>query len=211
MARASPGVSRTSAGSAMPGRCARAEFSRSSAILADRELGNLPRRHCAFRSRQRRSDERTMDGTFFGRRATGLTFGRLDCRLRSYWRRWRHDRLTRQEPTGRRLRFLIGTNGGRGGTFARTCQNLLVESRWRVPLLALRRCFRALVFVLRIARGAARLLHLGTDHGDNSVIGHAALTGTVIVQNVTKPKLALLHQIPRRQVWLEKKARGHEV
>jgi hypothetical protein len=51
-----------------------------------------------------------------------------------------------------------------------------------------------LVLVLGIAGRAARLLHIRSDHGDNGVVGDASLTRAVIIQNVTKPKLALLHQ-----------------
>jgi hypothetical protein len=50
-----------------------------------------------------------------------------------------------------------------------------------------------LVFVIGVARGAAGLLHLVLDHRYHRVIGNAALTRTVVVQNVTEPKPALLH------------------
>jgi hypothetical protein len=48
--------------------------------------------------------------------------------------------------------------------------------------------------VLRIARRAARLLHVGADHRHHDVVGEPALAGAIVVENVTKPKLALLHQ-----------------
>ncbi|HTM02206.1 MAG TPA: hypothetical protein VL173_01780, partial [Vicinamibacterales bacterium] len=60
-----------------------------------------------------------------------------------------------------------------------------------------RRDLGLLVFVLGVARRAPRLLHILVDHGDDNVIGHAALARTVIVQNVTEPKPALLHELPR--------------
>jgi hypothetical protein len=47
--------------------------------------------------------------------------------------------------------------------------------------------------MIRVAGRAADLLHLIVDHRDHGVIGHAALTRTVVVQNVTEPKPALLH------------------
>jgi hypothetical protein len=47
--------------------------------------------------------------------------------------------------------------------------------------------------MIRVARRAACLLHLIVDHRDNRVIGDATFTRTVIVQNVTEPKPALLH------------------
>jgi hypothetical protein len=51
-----------------------------------------------------------------------------------------------------------------------------------------------LVLMLGVAGRAARLLHIGADHGNDGVIGEPPLSGTVIVEDVTKPKLALLHQ-----------------
>src|SRR6185503_18075108 len=67
---------------------------------------------------------------------------------------------------------------------------------------------RVLVFVIAVARGAARLLDVCANHGDNRVVGHAPLTRTVIVQNVTKPKLALLlHQRSRENRWRGKGVR----
>jgi len=49
------------------------------------------------------------------------------------------------------------------------------------------------VLVVRVARRAARLLHLILNHRDDHVIGDAAFTRTIVVQNVTEPKPALLH------------------
>jgi hypothetical protein len=63
----------------------------------------------------------------------------------------------------------------------------------RLFLAARRRDTGFLVFVIRVARRAARLLHLIVDYRDNRVIGDATFTRTVIVQNVTEPKPALLH------------------
>jgi hypothetical protein len=40
---------------------------------------------------------------------------------------------------------------------------------------------------------AARLLHLIVNHSNDDMIGDAALTRTIVVQYVTKPKPALLH------------------
>jgi len=47
--------------------------------------------------------------------------------------------------------------------------------------------------MIRVARGAARLLHLIINHRHDRVIGDAAFTRTIVVQNVTEPKPALLH------------------
>jgi hypothetical protein len=51
------------------------------------------------------------------------------------------------------------------------------------------------VIVLGVARRAARLLHVRPNHRDDGVVRQPALARTVIIQNVTKPKLALLHQL----------------
>jgi hypothetical protein len=51
--------------------------------------------------------------------------------------------------------------------------------------------------MVRIARRAPRLFHLIVDHRDDRMVGDAALTRTVVVQNVTEPKPALLHELPR--------------
>jgi hypothetical protein len=49
------------------------------------------------------------------------------------------------------------------------------------------------------------LLYIRANHSHDSVVGHASFTRTVIVQNVTKPKLALLHQtLPKEPLAGEK-------
>jgi hypothetical protein len=53
-----------------------------------------------------------------------------------------------------------------------------------------------LVFVIGVAGGAPGLLDGVTHHGDDRVIRDPALTWTVVVHDVTKPRLALLHQAP---------------
>jgi hypothetical protein len=40
------------------------------------------------------------------------------------------------------------------------------------------------------------VFHLVFDDRHDGMIGHAALTRTVVVENVTEPKPALLHQVP---------------
>jgi hypothetical protein len=77
-------------------------------------------------------------------------------------------------------------------------QHFLVERPVRVLLLTKSRHPGVPVVVLGIAGGAARLLDGLVDHGDDRVIRDTAFTRTVVVQNVTKPRLALLHQSPRR-------------
>jgi len=51
-----------------------------------------------------------------------------------------------------------------------------------------------LVLVLRFTRRATCLLHVVANHRDDGVIGQPPLARTVVIENVTKPKLALLHQ-----------------
>jgi hypothetical protein len=55
----------------------------------------------------------------------------------------------------------------------------------------LRRCLGT------FARRASRLLDVVAHHRDDRMVRHAALARTVVVENVTKPKLALLHQRSR--------------
>jgi hypothetical protein len=88
-----------------------------------------------------------------------------------------------------------------------TRSNLCVERRRRLVLASLARNLRVLVLVLGIARRTARLFDLVPDHRHDSVIGHAPLARAVVIQNVTKPKLALLHQHSRDTAGGEKKSR----
>jgi hypothetical protein len=91
-------------------------------------------------------------------------------------------------------------------TLGPTCGAMSVQRRRSVRLLSLARNFGVLVFVLGLASGAAGLLHIRANHCHDSVVGHAAFTRAVIVQNVTKPKLALLlHQtLPKEPLAGEK-------
>jgi hypothetical protein len=84
---------------------------------------------------------------------------------------------------------------GRNGTRTGLVKNVL---RQRASLLpAQRRGLGLLVFVLGVACRTPRLPDIVFDHRDDDVIGDAALARTVIVQNVTEPKPALLHELPR--------------
>jgi hypothetical protein len=51
--------------------------------------------------------------------------------------------------------------------------------------------------MIGVAGGAACLLDLFFDHGEDDMVGHAALARTVVVENVTEPNPALLHELPR--------------
>jgi hypothetical protein len=48
--------------------------------------------------------------------------------------------------------------------------------------------------VIGVAGGASSLFHLVVNHRDDGVIRDAALARAIVVQNVTEPKPALLHQ-----------------
>jgi hypothetical protein len=56
-----------------------------------------------------------------------------------------------------------------------------------------RRDLRPFEFVVCVAGSAACLLDLILNHGHHGMTGDAALAGTVVVQDVTEPKPALLH------------------
>jgi hypothetical protein len=117
----------------------------------------------------------------------------------------RHDRSV---SSGRRFHRVLGV-GLRyrvvRHTLGPTCRAMRVQRRRSIRLLSLTRNLGVLVFMLGLARGAAGLLHIRTNHCHNSVVGHAAFTRTIIVQNVTKPKLALLHQtLPKEPLAGEK-------
>ena len=78
-----------------------------------------------------------------------------------------------------------------GGADTRILRNIL---RQRARLLAPGgRGFRLLVLVLGVTRRAPRLPDVVIDHRNDEVIGDATLARTVVVQNVTEPKPALLH------------------
>jgi hypothetical protein len=75
-------------------------------------------------------------------------------------------------------------------------QDLCVQGGRRVfPPLARDLC--VFVFVLGLARRATRLLDDIADHRHDGVVRHAPLARTIIIQNVTQPKLALLHKRSR--------------
>jgi hypothetical protein len=71
---------------------------------------------------------------------------------------------------------------------------ILGVQRWRSGGLSPRpRNLGVLVFMLCIAGHAAGSLHLLADHRNDGVVGKPAFSRTIVVQDVTKPKLTLLH------------------
>jgi hypothetical protein len=99
------------------------------------------------------------------------------------------------------VRHAFGCRGGRKG----------VQCRGGIGLLALPGNSGVLVLVLRIARRATRLLDVRTDHRHHGVVGNTSLARAVIVENVTKPKLALLHQLSRINVGGERNCEGYAI
>jgi len=165
--------------------------------LADREIRSLPRdRWLPFAARQLRTNQRTMNGAFVGGRlvlflvAVLLGAGRFLSAI--------HELRFRRRGGA----FLIAAHGGcaRRLGFLRIMRNPLRrrrdgrQDRRRIGFLALSRHARVLVFVIRVAGRATRLLDVVTNHRDDDMIGEPPLARTVIIQNVTRPKLALLHQ-----------------
>src|SRR6185503_3265493 len=172
-----------------------------SARLAHGEVGSLALGHLSFRARQRGANQPSMHRP--------VVFGHVLVRVGvvlavlAVLARRRVDRLLGARLDGRGLGSHL---------FDKGCLVLCLFLRvflglfWhigryrggeRVFLPAGRGDARLLVFMVRVTRRAARLLHLVVDHRDDRMVGDAALTRTVVVQNVTEPKPALLHELPR--------------
>jgi hypothetical protein len=99
----------------------------------------------------------------------------------------------------------------RRDTLGGTGSDLRIKGGLRVGLATLPGNASVLIFVLRVAGGAAGLLYVGANHRHNRVVGHSPLARAVIVQNVTKPELALLHpKSPVRIRWRGKELRKAE-
>jgi hypothetical protein len=164
------------------------------ARLPNREVWKGAHGHLTFRAWQRGSDERTVGRTF-------VLFG-------GRHRRWFRDRLDRRLDVYGLILVLLGHGHGRARglsdhTRRQPVQDVLIERPSRRLLLTLRRNPGLFVLVLGFARHASRLPHFLTDQSHDGVIGDSSLARAVIVQDVTKPKLALLHQTSERGIWLE--------
>jgi len=105
-----------------------------------------------------------------------------------------------------RLVFLLRRRVVRD-TLGTAGQDLRVQRRRRFRPPALARHLGVFEGMLGIAGGTACLLHLRFDHRDYDVIRDSPLARTVIVKNVTKPRLALLlHQnLPTEPLWRGRK------
>jgi hypothetical protein len=51
-----------------------------------------------------------------------------------------------------------------------------------------------LVLVFGVAGGTPGLFDVRPDHRHHRMVGYAAFSWTIVVQNVTKPRLAMLHE-----------------
>jgi hypothetical protein len=161
------------------------EVATASARLPNREFGFLSLRHLAVGTRQRRPNQSAMYRTVI---VSTLCRNGLFRQLQRVWSRHLIENLLRRVGF---CRF-----GLAGLFFGWTETDPLCRIRQHgLRFLASRRWYLCvLVLVIRITRRAARLFHLVVNHGDNDVIGDTALARTVVVQNVTEPKPALLHQ-----------------
>jgi hypothetical protein len=113
------------------------------------------------------------------------------CVLRPRRRLSRLDELESAFGLDRLLGFGRHQNGRVGGLERRG------RGDDRLLLLPRRRNLGLLVLVLCITRGAACPLHLVFDHRDDRMVGDAALARTVVIENVTEPNPAMLHELPR--------------
>src|SRR5688500_12818774 len=181
------------------------------------EIGRLALWGLPFRTRQGGPDQRAMDGPLVViavgcrlRVGVGIAIDRVGICDRS---RRRLERLRLVEGFRLVKRFfvrhgILGVTHGRPR--ARAGIEVLGGQRARLAAAG-RRHLGLFVLVVRVARRAARLLDGILNHRDNHVIGNAALARTIVVENVTEPNPALLHELPRsrfRQVGFAKESAG---
>jgi hypothetical protein len=182
-----------------------------SASGPERKVRLLPLRSVTFRPRQGRPNQRTMDGPFINfRGALILDFhvGRVRGRSRRSgelallfcssllvcFAVWHHVQLGWIHPCriclyrNVVLVLIVGVHGKKTAAFTRV-------RRQRSGFLAPRRGHPGvLVFVLRVTRRAPRLLDVVFNHRNHRMVRNAALARTVVVENVTEPRPALLHE-----------------
>jgi len=170
---------------------------RLAAGLPHRELRLFPLGDVPFRPRQRGPNQSAVDRALVFRVGIFLRLSvrRLGCGC---------DGHVRSRPYRERLDVSRGNVGKRfvgddagviDGTGAGVFEDFL-EQGARL-FAAWGRSLGLLVFVLGVTRRTPRLPNVVVDHGDDDMVGDAALARTVVVQNVTEPKPALLHELPR--------------
>jgi hypothetical protein len=175
---------------------------RLAARLPHRELGFLPLRSLAFRPRQRGADQPAMHravvltasivvgALLVASVGGGSSLDRHEVRIG----RGGGPRNDSIEIVGGVVNVLGSLHRGNRAR-ARVVENFLRQST--ALLAARRRGLALLVFVLGVARRTPRLPDVVLNHRDDDMVGDAALARAVIVQNVTEPKPALLHELPR--------------
>ena len=161
------------------------------AVLTNGEIRRLALWNLAFGAWQRRPNERTMDPNVIRliahfRLGLGVRL-RLDDGIRIDGYSCRDD-IKQIDRRGQRFfddhwRFWIG----HGRTRKRRRFGACGHQRGLRLLAPRRRHLGLLIFVVRVAGGAACLLHLVFNHRDDRMIRNAALARTIVVQNVTKP------------------------
>jgi len=166
--------------------------------LANGEVGSLALGNLAFLPRKRRANQAAVHRAVILRGAVARVVIEIEIdvgvdilviTLRDHWH---FERLPRLDLLVFVLQLLVLAAVSHGRTRAQRAFDVARQrgvglpptGRWRLRLL---------VFVVRVARGAARLLDLIVDHRDDRMVGDAALARTIVVQNVTEPKPALLH------------------
>ena len=161
--------------------------------LPHRELRRRPCRHLAVRPWECRANQLPVNWPLLFFLPVRLAVGGSSQLNRLFLARW----LGRVD-SGQDGRFRVIRAAQHRSLTRHARQHFLIERPVGVLLLASPRHPGVPVVVLGIAGGTARLLDGLVDHRHDRVIRDPAFARTVVVQNVTKPRLALLHQSPRR-------------
>lgn len=137
--------------------------------LANRELRYRTSDRLAFNPRKLRANQRSMQAYLvWGYRRLGSV-------------RWSGGVRIERRRTG------CGFSRGNVRVLLHGLEDLTVRRFHRCWLLPKAGGLSTLVWVLRLACGAAGESNFIADHGDDCVVGEAAFARTIIVQNVTKP------------------------
>jgi hypothetical protein len=152
--------------------------------VAHREVRRLAFRHLSLLPRQRRANQRPMSPVMIGEVVVGVAIvGRIGIVISRSKRDGRF-RLGGGGKIGQcgGIGFVVDERQGCRSSSTRPHQALGYIGQHAGGLLAARgRDFAAFVLVLRVAGGTARLFHLFLDHGNDRMVGYAALTRAVVV------------------------------
>jgi hypothetical protein len=154
--------------------------------LANREVWRLALRGLPFRAGQSRANQTTVNRAVILHMISGVNgqgFGTLS--LRRWIERFCRGDIGVGEIIDRLSRFRERFGTERAFHRFTGCGFGAFSARWRnlCPF----------EFVVRVTGGATCLLDLIFNHGHHGMTGDAALAGTIVVQDVTEPKPALLH------------------